>query len=349
MIDVLYEALIFLVNYLFYPGEEGVFSIRRILSLFIAFSVSGAIVVFMSQGAILKYFGAETKKTTAYLVASVSGTILAVCSCSVLPMFASIRKKGAGLGPAMAFLFSGPAINILAITMTLELIGIDIGIFRIIGAIVLALVIGITMHVLFHKQESQNTSETFQVIPEDNERKPWQTGLFLATLVAILISGVRNPIFTILFLVFLLIQWVLYFTKDDLYEWRYATFDLIKKIVPLFLVGVFLAGILHSLLTEEFLASLVGTNAFSSNIYASLFGATMYFATLSEVPIVNSLIDLGMHKGPALALLLAGPSVSIPNMVIIGKVIGVKRTLAYISLVILLSASVGLIAGFIIG
>ncbi len=346
VLEVLFDALIFLRNYAFYPDDGETFSLMRVLSLFIAFSISGAIVVFLSQNAVLKFFGPKSKKGLSYLVASVSGFILAVCSCSVLPMFASIRKKGAGLGPAVAFLFSGPAINILAIFLTFTDLGADIGIVRIVSAIVLANVIGFAMFFLYRKSETVDEDEkTFHLVEDTSNLKVWQRALFFLTLVAILVFSVYWALPTAIFAVLLAVQVALFFSLEDLKEWGEATWDLVKKIIPLFLIGVFIVGILDSTLSDEFVVSLVGTNNYLTNLLAAFFGTTMYFATLSEVPFLLSMLDLGMHMGPATALLLAGPALSIPNMIVIAKVLGKKKTLTFVVLVAVFAALVGLIAG----
>ena len=346
--NLILAGLIFLRDYAFYPTDDGSFSLLRIMSLFIAFSISGAIVVFMSQAAVLKHMGPKAKKIKAYSVASVSGIILAVCSCSVLPMFASIRKKGAGLGPAIAFLFSGPALNVLALTLTFSDLGFDIALARVIGAIVLSFVIGFSMYAIFKKQEKVDGNQAiFEQADDGIEQPMWQKALFFATLFAILIFGVYRPLPTIVFIVFLIVQLVLFFTLEQVKMWGVETFNLAKKIIPLFLIGIFIAGVIYEIVTEDMLSQFVGANTYTANIIAGVIGALFYFATLTEIPIVKALIDSGMHKGPATALLLAGPSLSLPNMIIITKVIGIKRGATYFTLVIILSAVVGFIAGMI--
>ena len=265
-------------------------------------------------------------------------------------MFASIRKKGAGIGPAIAFLFSGPAINVLALTLTFTDIGADIALARVIGAIILAFIIGFTVYVIFRKSEEKQAENTiFENLPDDGiNLKTWQKVLFFATLFAILIFGVYRPIPTIFFIVLLIVQLIKFFDLEDIKDWGRETFDLAKKILPLFLIGVFFAGIISAIITQDMLTRFVGINTYQANLIASMIGATMYFATLTEVPIVSALLANGMHRGPAVALLLAGPSLSLPNMIIITKVIGFKRALTYISLVVILSALVGMIAGIII-
>ena len=320
-------------------------TIHRIISLLIAFFLSGAIAQFMSQGAVMKYFGPKANKTLSYLVASVSGAILAVCSCSVLPMFASIRKKGAGIGPAVTFLFSGPAINILAITFTFSLLGVDIGLVRVVSAIILALIIGFLMFLIFNKSESVDSDEKVFKINEEQPRAAWKTALFFVTLVAILVSGVRNPIPTSVLAVVLAIELIFFFKKAELWDWCKETFDLAKKIAPLFIVGVFLAGVIQAIIPPAYMVRFVGANTYGANVIASLFGAFMYFATLTEVPIVNSFMELGMLRGPATALLLAGPSLSLPNMIVITRVMGIKRSSTYVLMVVILSALVGWLAG----
>ena len=320
-------------------------TISRIIMLTIAFFLSGAISQFMSQGAVMKYFGPNANKGLSYLMASVSGAILAVCSCSVLPMFASIRKKGAGIGPAVTFLFAGPAINILAITFTFSLISIDIGFVRVIGAIVLSIIIGYTMYLIYNKSEVVDGNEAMFNFDDEKSRKSWQNILFFITLISILVSGVKHAILTAIIVVALIIQLILFFEKDELIDWCKETFSLAKKIVPLFIVGVFLAGVIQAIIPPEYMVKFVGNNSLGANIIAAVFGAFMYFATLTEVPIVNSFMLLGMLKGPATALLLAGPSLSLPNMITIGKLMGLKKTITYVCLVIVLSSLIAMFAG----
>ena len=324
------------------------FIISRIIMLIIAFFLSGAISQFMSQGAVMKYFGPNAKKGLSYLIAAVSGAILAVCSCSVLPMFASIRKKGAGIGPATTFLFSGPAINVLAIIFTFTMISVDIGFVRVIGAIGLSIVIGLIMYLLYNKSEIVDANAAMFNIEDDSTRKYWQNILFFVTLIAILVSGVKHPIITGILAAGLAAELIVYFKKDELIEWCKATFQLAKKIVPLFIVGVFLAGVIEAVIPPEYMVKFVGNNSYGANLIASVFGAFMYFATLTEVPIVNSFMALGMLKGPATALLLAGPSLSLPSMIVISKLMGIKKAFTYFGLVIVLSALIGMLAGYII-
>lgn len=324
------------------------FTLTRIISLIIAFFLSGAISQFMSQGAVMKYFGPNANKVMSYLVAAVSGAILAVCSCSVLPMFASIRKKGAGIGPAVTFLFSGPAINVLAIIFTFTLISVDIGFVRVTGAIVLSVIIGLIMYVLYNKGEIVEANESIFQIKNESNRKVWQDVLFFITLIGILVSGVKNPIPTSILAILLIIELILFFKKIELIEWCKATFSLAKKIVPLFIIGVFLAGVIQAVIPTAFMIKFVGNNSYGANLIASIFGAFMYFATLTEVPIVKSFMALGMLKGPATALLLAGPSLSLPSMIIISKLLGIKKAFTYFTLVIVFSALIGMLAGIMI-
>ncbi len=347
--DLLLEGLIFLRDYLFFPRDGETFSLSRILSLFIAFAVSGGIAAFMSQSAVIKYFGPQAKKSLSYAFASVSGVILAVCSCSVLPMFASIRKKGAGLGPAIAFLFSGPAVNVLAITLTFNDIGVDVGFVRVISAVLLAIGIGLLMHAIFKKGEM--TAPDDETFTREDEEKPLRGRykiVFFTTLFALLISGLRHPILSGSLTILLVLQCVFFFSLADIRIWLKATFDLVRKIAPLFLVGVFIAGLLQALVSETVIVSLVGRNTYPANIAAASFGALMYFATMTEVPIVAGLMNLGMHKAAATALLLAGPSLSLPNMIVIGKVIGFRRCFAYVVLVVVFAAFAGYLAGLLI-
>lgn len=343
------EGALFLRNYALFPVDGETFSPLRLLSLLLAFSISGAMVVFLDQGAVLKYFGPQARKQTAFLVASLSGAVLAVCSCSVLPMFTSIRKKGAGLGPAIAFLFSGPAINVLAITLTFTSLGLGIGLLRLFSAIFLALLIAYFMHLAFRRQETSNDARGFLIPPSLTDISLKHRAIFFVTLIAMLVFGVYVPLITGLLLIVLVIEIALWFTKDDLVYWGVATWDLAKKILPLFVVGVFLAGVLQAALPTEVITQSVGQNNYLSNLLASTFGAFMYFATMTEIPIIVSLMNLGMHPGPALALLLAGPTLSLPNMIVIRKELGSKKAFSYFLAVMLFSAVAGLISGLILG
>ncbi|SES15530.1 permease [Salisediminibacterium halotolerans] len=339
MIEVLLAGWQFLLDY---------FTLPRVITLTIVFFISGAIAQFLSQGAVLKYFGPNAKKSTAFTMASISGMILTVCSCSVLPMFASIWKKGAGIGPAVTFLFSGPAINILAITFTFSFLGIGLGISRVVTAVILAVVIGLLMHVLFHKSETEDSRNSNMFHVNDSSDRPmWQNVIFFITLLVMLLAGMNLPWVTATFLIFLIVQLALFFERDELWDWCLETYDLVKKIVPLFIVGIFVAGVITVLIPETFMSNAAGENTFAATFLASIFGAFMYFATLTEVPIVQSFLDLGMAKGPALALLLAGPSMSLPNMIIVGRVMGWKKTLTYIALVTFISAAAALITGIV--
>lgn len=322
---------------------------QRVLALVIAFFLSGAIQTLMSQGFVMKYFGPKAKKWLSYIIAATSGAILSVCSCSVLPMFASIRKRGAGIGPAVTFLFSGPAINILAITMTFDL-GVDIGIARITSAIIISIIVGLLMFLIFNKTEEKDENQDMFQTEEEKPRAWWKTALFFLTMVAMMISGFKalpNIIATSSLFVFLVVQVIVFFKKDEIKEWFSSTWTLTKKIVPLFLVGVFIAGMITYLIPQNVVITLVGGNTVYGNLIASVFGAFMYFATLTEIPIVQSFLALGMGRGAAIALLLAGPSLSLPNMIVIGKVMGVKKTLTYVGLVILFATLFGLLCGAI--
>jgi hypothetical protein len=314
-----------------------------------AFFIAGAISVFLSQAAILKYFGPRAKKWLSYSVASVSGTILAVCSCTVLPLFGSIYKRGAGLGPAIAFLYAAPAINVLAIVYTARLLGYDLGVGRAIGAIVFAVCTGLIMAFIYRKEETAKDTQAFDMLAANPDgKRPWQQIIFLGTLVAILVfAASKNWIATgvsVAVLAVILWRW---FEKGELVQWMKETFRFVRLVVPLLLVGVFIAGIITVAVPQSVVSSLVGGNSLPANLIASVSGSLMYFATLTEVPIVRAFMDLDMGKGPALALLLAGPAVSLPNMLVIRKIMGTKKTLIYIALVVVMATVTGYIFGLV--
>ncbi len=344
--EVLLEGVRALSDYFTGEEREVFFLFRRVISLTIAFALSGAIVALMSPGAVLQYFGPETDKRISYLVASVSGAILAVCSCSVLPMFASIRKKGAGIGPAVTFLFSGPAVNVLAVVLTFSFFGLAVGFVRIVGAVAVSLVIGILMYLIWQKKEKVTADQgLFTQEEEERRRKVWQSALFFLVLLGMLIGQYVSLYVTLALSIALVAMLIFWFELEELKEWARATGDLAKRIIPLFIVGIFIAGIVGFFLTEDIMVPLAGTNTYARNLLAGTFGAFMYFATLTEIPIVQAFLESGMHLGPATALLLAGPSLSLPNMIVIAKVLGIRRSFTYFLLVILLSAVVGLSAG----
>ncbi|MCK5124450.1 MAG: permease, partial [Dehalococcoidia bacterium] len=274
---------------------------------------------------------------------------LAVCSCTVLPLFGGIYKRGAGIGPAVAFLYSGPAINVLAIVYTARILGFDLGLARAIGAVIFAAGIGLIMATIYRKEESLKDSAAFDALMVDPESKKWwQQITFFTVLVGILVfAASKNWIVTGVLLValaFILWRW---FTRTELGIWMKETLRFVRLIVPWLLGGVFVAGIITTFVPQEAVANWVGGNSLFANFIASFLGALMYFATLTEVPIVSAFMDLGMGKGPTLALLLAGPALSLPNMLVIRSIMGTKKTLTYIALVVIFATITGYIFGFI--
>ncbi len=412
-----------------------------LLCLIPAFFIAGAIGVFVSQNAVMKYFGPKAKKWLSYSVASVSGTILAVCSCTVLPLFGGIYMRGAGLGPAVAFLYSGPAINVLAIVLTARVLGWQLGVARAVGAIIFSVIIGLLMHLIFLKEErakAANVQEVFMGEDEDKERPLWQVGLYFFSMVGILVfanwgapleeTGIWYAIFrakwviTATFAVlFSITLWHFFAVKlwqiglaalppiilalglpqhpvaaftagaiglavltsiggTELKEWRDQTWGFSKQILPLLFMGVLAAGFFlgspesedAGIIPNIWIQALVGNSPATiislifgetaaipgwlnaiwpvwTNFFASITGALMYFATLTEVPILRGLLDSGMGQGPALALLLAGPALSLPNMLVINSILGPKKTLTFVGLVVVMATISGILFGAIIG
>ena len=324
-------------------------SVHVLTCLVPAFFIAGAVAVFISQASVIKYFGPQANKLLSYSVASVSGTILAVCSCTVLPLFGGIYKRGAGIGPAVAFLYSGPAINVLAIVYTARILGFDLGLARAVGAVVFAAGIGLIMALIYRKEESMKDAAAFDALETDPSTKPWwQQIVFFAVLVGILIfAASQNWLVTGLLLAALGIILWRWFRKGEIGMWMKETLRFARLIVPWLLAGVFVAGIITTFVPEQAVAAWVGGNSLLSNFTASFLGALMYFATLTEVPIVSAFMGLGMGKGPTLALLLAGPALSLPNMLVIRNIMGTKRTLTYIVLVVVFATLSGYIFGLI--
>jgi uncharacterized membrane protein YraQ (UPF0718 family) len=384
-----------------------------LLCLVPAFFIAGAISVFVSQAAVMKYLGAGARKVMSYGVASVSGTILAVCSCTVLPLFAGIWKRGAGLGPAIAFLYSGPAINVLAIILTARILGPEIGLARAVGAVGFSIVIGMLMHLLFRKEERARAEAALHMPEPEAERPLWQNVVYFGVMVGILVSatwgkpdeptGLWHAIYSAKWLLtgffaivmgVLLVKWfrvkgykvvatsaavlALAFvfpqepliafsagivglavltatTRGETESWFLSTWDFAKQITPLLFAGVLVAGLLlgrpgsEGLIPSQWVSGLVGGNSLWANLFASVLGAFMYFATLTEVPILQGLLGAGMGKGPALALLLAGPALSLPNMLVIRSVMGTRKTVAFVSLVVVMATISGIIFGHFFG
>ena len=338
-----------------------------LLCLVPAFFIAGAISVFVSQASVMKYLGAKANKVLAYGVASVSGTILAVCSCTVLPLFAGIYRMGAGLGPATAFLYSGPAINVLAIILTARVLGLEIGIARAVGAILFSIVIGLVMHLIYRKEEVEKANNQTAMPDTLPQRSLTQTGIYFASMVGILIfanwakpatnTGLWFQVYSAkwivtgilaIALIFMLTIW---FKKDELGQWVGASWGFAKQILPLLLFGVLIAGFLlgrpetEGIIPSAWVTKAVGGNSIWANLFASVAGAFMYFATLTEVPILQGLIGAGMGKGPALALLLAGPALSLPNMLVIRSVMGTQKTIVFVLLVIVMATISGVLFG----
>jgi len=388
-----------------------------LLCLVPAFFIAGAIAVFISQASVIKYLGGKAKKAVAYSVGALSGAILAVCSCTILPLFAGIYKRGAGLGPAIAFLYSGPAINILAIILTGRILGIEFGIARAVGAIVFSVVIGLTMQFLFRQEEAEKQATAMAAPPPEDGKPIWKTVIPIALMVLILVvanwgkpgslsietgSGetivatragetvdevlvklpgsdsittiARSEIVSMVYapslyttihrvrfyiagilllgLIVLMIRW---YNKEERSEWGGSTWSYAKLILPYLFGGVLIAGFLlgrpghMGIIPPEWISGFVGGNSWVSNFVASLAGALMYFATLTELPILQGLMGSGMGDGPALALLLAGPALSLPNMLVIRKILGTKKTLAYVMLVVIAATLTGKLFGVIVG
>jgi uncharacterized membrane protein YraQ (UPF0718 family) len=393
-----------------------------LLCLVPAFFIAGAISVFVSQASVMKYLGARANKVLAYGVASVSGSVLAVCSCTVLPLFAGIYRMGAGLGPATAFLYAGPAINVLAIVLTARVLGFKLGLARAIGAIAFSIVIGLLMHVIFRREELEK-ARSQAALPEEKTPRPlWKDAVYFALMIGILVfanwarSGdvravflccpnglttyevegrvaarsethvevegtdgrrhvietdllrevtpadpdqvqetiyrVRWAVVGLLLLALALVLWS-WFTASERVAWVASSWGYAKQILPLLLVGVFIAGGLlgspgrEGVIPSSWITSCVGGNGLHANLFASVAGAFMYFATLTEVPILERLIDNGMGQGPALALLLAGPALSLPNMLVIRSVMGTKKTVVFVLLVVAMATASGMIFGLL--
>ncbi|UCH09972.1 MAG: permease [Fidelibacterota bacterium] len=405
-----HEAVIAAVTLVQWYAREHV-----LLCLVPAFFIAGVIAVFVSQAAVIKYFGVAAKKWLSYSLAAVSGTLLAVCSCTVLPLFSGIYRRGAGLGPATAFLYSGPAINILAIILTARILGFELGIARVVGAVGFSIVIGLLMHLIHRREDQERSTIEFADSEQDIGRPLWQTSLHFVVLVLLLVaatwgkpadsSGFWYVVFSrkwLLTAVFgLLLAYSLYtmlkvrlapllltivlvaalaimvptqplipfvggmiglvvllsITPGEPQEWLQASWGFARQILPLLAAGVLVAGFLlgtpgngsAGIIPSSWIARAVGGNSLLANLFASVVGAFMYFATLTEIPILQGLVANGMGQGPALALLLAGPALSLPNMLVIRSVIGTRKTITFVVLVICMSTLSGLIYGALFG
>jgi len=313
-----------------------------------AFFIAGGIAVFIKQDFVLKYLGGKANKVLSYGIASVSGAILAVCSCTIIPLFAGIHRRGAGLGPAITFLFSGPAINIAAIFLTWSVLGVKIGLARAIAAILLSIIVGVSMAVLF--REKQGEGNLVLGDSKFNLSKMTMLLFFGSMILILVINGLQiDKTLKYGIMGFLAVVTALTvmskFKAEERSEWLVEVWNFTKLLTPYLFIGVFIAGFIDPYLPRELVEKLVGENNLVGNLTASIFGAFMYFSTLTEIPILQTLIGKGMHQGPVLALLLAGPSLSLPSMLAIRAVLGNKKTFAYVILVIIYSTIAGLIFG----
>jgi hypothetical protein len=338
-----------------------------LLCLVPAFFIAGAIMVFLRRDAVLRYLGPDAPAPVAYGVASVSGAILAVCSCTVLPVFKGIYRKGAGLGPAVAFLYSGPAINILAIILTAKVLGIRLGIARAVGAIVFAVIAGLVMHLVFERGSGERDTNAAMFSSDGRSRDAWKHPLIVGALIAFLVvvnwapSGGSvewwDAVYRVRYvagaaiLVALLVAIARSYSRGEIGEWMRSTRDFAIQIVPLLFAGVLVAGFLlgrpgqEAMIPERWIAELVGGNSVRANLVAAVAGALMYFATLTEIPIMQGLLGAGMGSGPALALLLAGPSLSLPSLLVIWGELGWRKTAVYVTTIVVLSTAAGVAFG----
>ncbi len=328
-----------------------------------AFFIAGAIAALLHKETVLKYFGADARKLLSYSVAASSGTILAVCSCTILPMFAGIYRRGAGIGPATAFLYSGPAINLLAIVLTARVLGFDLGVARVICAVAMAIVVGLIMAAIFDR-DTKKIKRTTKIIAKTNTNDPndmkksrpeYISFIFLALLVVILLVAASSSMTLMpkmVIVIALLIPTLLilkrYYMRMEKIAFGHETWWLFKRIFPLLIIGTFITGLIGFFLPVEIIRLLFGSDNFLSCLTASVIGAVLYMPTLLEVPIVGTLFGYSagiMAPGPALSLLLAGPSLSLPNMMVILRTIGSKKTTVYIGLVVILSSFMGMLYG----
>lgn len=339
-----------------------------LLCLVPAFFIAGGITVFVKSDSVMKYLGPSASILAAYAVGGISGTALAVCSCTVLPIFAGIYMRGAGLGPATAFLYSGPAINVLAITMTARVLGLELGIARMVAAIGLSVVIGLLMAFIFQKEETVRLGEFHEQADGGDQIAIWKILLLIGSMIGFLIfanfgnpgeEGVLHGIYSVkwylavFFGVSSILCAFLFLKKPILKEWMVSTLDYMLKVTPLLFIGVLVAGFFlgrpgqEAFVPEAWISGLLGGNTILANLFASVAGALMYFATLTEVPILQGLIGAGMGKGPALTLLLAGPALSLPSILVISKVLKWKKTLTYVGLVVVFSMFAGILFGML--
>lgn len=314
-----------------------------------AMFIAGGICVLLKKDVVLKYLGSDTSKLLSYSIASVSGSILAVCSCTILPLFASIRKRGAGLGPAVTFLFSGPAINVAAIFLTFNVLGFSIGMARVLSAIGLSIVVGLSMALIF-REKSEGGKLYFEETPEIPVSSKTLLIFFISMVMILVVNGISIDA-SLKYLLMVILAFVVAFIaiykfpKETSKSWLNETWTFSKKLLPLLFIGIFIAGFIMPILPQQFIEQIVGHNTLFGNLIASIFGAFMYFSTLTEIPILQALMAKGMANGPALALLLAGPSLSLPNLLVIRSVLGTKRTSVYAILVVVYSTIAGLVFG----
>lgn len=344
------------ISLLLSSGLEAIYDYVLAHTLFClvpAFFIAGAMAALIPKDLLLPYLGKKSPKHVAYPISVVTGLLLAVCSCTVLPLFAGIRKGGAGIGPAIAFLYTAPATNIVAILYTGSLIGWDVAFARIFFSILFAVIIGIIINSLFHEDAESNAVDTFA--KSDTKYDTRRLFYFFSALIAILLAGTRisDPMlkYSIVGALIVITAGITkkFFTRDEVGNWMKESWGFAKTIAPLLLAGVFVSGIVKEILPQEFVAKYVGSNSLSNMFIPVIFGVLVYFPTLVEVPMAKVFIDLGMAKGPLLAYLLSDPVLSLPSILVVSKIMGAKRTVVYVALIIVFTVSGGYLFGLLQG
>jgi len=342
ILDVLMGGLYALKDYI---------ALHVLTCLIPAFLLAGGIVTFVSREAIIGYLGAAARKLSSFSIAAGGSFFVAACSCTVIPVSSGIYYGGAGIGAAFILLWVAPAANILALVYTGQILGTQMVIARLASALLMSFAVGFVMAYAFYREEKSRVS-TIQI--SGGQLMTKKAIVLLLLLVAWLLAPnyivSKGPywqkvvVWAIGLVVVAVYAWKT-IDMEKLKAWLRETWWFVRIIFPLLLAGVFIVGIIGALLPQEWVETWLGGSGLRQSFLATMIGAITYFATMTEAPFVDTLMNLGMGKGPALALLLTGPGISLPNWLAIARVFGVKKALVYIPTIIVLGTLVGWVAG----
>ena len=352
-----------------------VFTLNALTIVLPAFLVAGALVVFVPSYSVMKYFGAKANRIFSYGVASVSGNVLTVCSCNVVPIFAGILRRGAGIGPAFCFVFAAPAIHIVNTVLTYQVIGLKLALWRFFTVPIIAILLGLAMALIFRREERERQEQIQKIaaisLVEESPERGRRAGAFFGALVAVLVFGAWIPLDqhvpgglgqfvrlggVVIALVALTLLAVRWFSKEETVEWGRQSYLLIRMILPIFIPAVIVIALIVNHIPLNWIMRTAAEgdklafghpqgNRLLPVFLASVFSTLMYFPMLTEVVFAKGLLLQKFALGPSLALLLGGPGLSLPGLLLVSRVAGWKKMIVYWVLSLILITGVAYFFG----